>query len=393
MNLIKAELKNDTLYLYPPKRIDSANAPQTEAEIDAVCAEHSGIKIVFDFEEMEYVSSAGLRIFLRQRKAHPDMRIVNVSAEVYEIFDMTGFTEIMPIEKAFRRISVEGCEIIGRGANGAVYRIDPETIVKVYVKADALPEIRNEQNLARRAFVLGIPTAISYDVVRVGDGYGSVFELLNAKSVAQLIREDPEHIERYVSMCNDLLKTIHATSIKEGEMPDMKQVALDWARFLRDYLPEDAADRLIALIEAVPKDLHLLHGDYHIKNVMVQNGEPLLIDMDTLCYGNPIFEFASIYNANCGFTDFGAEETQNFLGVSREQAAAIWDITLRLYFGTNDPKLLAEISDKAKLLGYVRLMRRSIRRKGLESEEGRYKIEMYRKSILELLDRVDSLAI
>ena len=391
MTFIRTELKGDSLYLYPPKRLDSSNAPQTEAEIDAACAAHSGSKIVFDLEGMEYVSSAGLRVFLRQRKTLPDMRIINASAEVYDIFDMTGFTEIMPVEKAFRRISVEGCEIIGRGANGAVYRIDPETIVKVYMKADALAEIRNEQNLARRAFVLGIPTAISYDVVRVGDGYGSVFELLNAKSIAKLIQEEPENTDHYVSLYNSLLKTIHGTCVKEDEVPDMKQVALGWADFLRDYLPESASNRLIALIEAVPKDLHLLHGDYHIKNVMIQNGEALLIDMDTLCHGHPIFELASMYNAYCGFTEFEAEKGVNFLGISHALSAEIWRKSLCMYFDTDDSEFLDGINDKAKLLGYVRLMRRFIRRQGLETKEERHRIDMYREMILELLDRVDSL--
>lgn len=45
---------------------------------------------------------------------------------------MTGFTEMLPVEKAFREISVDGCEVIGQGANGAVYRINPEIIIKVY---------------------------------------------------------------------------------------------------------------------------------------------------------------------------------------------------------------------------------------------------------------------
>ena len=85
------------------------------------------------------------------------------------------------------RYAAEGCEVIGEGANGIVYRTDPDTIVKVYKNHDALEEIHNERELARKAFVLGIPTAIPYDVVRVGEGYGSVFELLNAKSFAKII--------------------------------------------------------------------------------------------------------------------------------------------------------------------------------------------------------------
>lgn len=129
----------------------------------------------------------GLRIVLRLRKLEPELRLVEASAEVYEIFDMTGFTEMMPVEKAYRSISIEGCEAIGRGANGTVYRIDKDTVVKVYNNPDCLDDVQRERELARKAFVLGIPTAIPYDVVRVGDKYGSVFELLNSKSFSKLI--------------------------------------------------------------------------------------------------------------------------------------------------------------------------------------------------------------
>ena len=97
---------------------------------------------------------------LRLRKLENEFRLVNVSAEVYEILEMTGFTEMMPVEKARRSISVEGCEAIGRGANGIVYRIDKDTVVKVYQSADCLPDVQRERELARKAFVLGIPTAI-----------------------------------------------------------------------------------------------------------------------------------------------------------------------------------------------------------------------------------------
>ena len=57
---------------------------------------------------------------------------------------MTGFAEMIEIRKAYRTVSVNGCEVIGAGANGKVYRIDPDTIIKVYRNPDALPEIRPE---------------------------------------------------------------------------------------------------------------------------------------------------------------------------------------------------------------------------------------------------------
>ena len=320
-----------------------------------------------------------------------DLKIINVQPEVYEIFDMTGFTEMVDIQKAYRVISVEGCEVIGQGANGKVYRIDPDTIVKVYLNPDSLPEIHRERELARAAFVLGIPTAIPYDVVRVGEGYGSVFELLNATSFAKLIINGEKDADEVAAMSIELLKLIHSTKIKPGTMPDMKAVALDWADFLKDYLPEDKYKKLHDLVAAVPDDMHMMHGDYHIKNVMLQNGEALLIDMDTLCHGYPIFELASMYNAYVGFSDTNHHQVEEFIGLSYDTAVHFWKESLRLYLGDPDEERFKEVEEKAQLIGYTRIMRRRIRRNGFDTEEGRAEIENAKAHILDILDRVDTL--
>ena len=162
-------------------RIDSNNAAETEKGILAQLEGHKNAAVILDASALEYISSAGLRVILRVKKSYPDLTIKGVSPEVYEILDMTGFTEMMTVEKAYRVVSVEGCEEIGRGANGTIYRIDQDNVVKVYNNADALEDIQHEREVAKLALILGIPTAISYDVVRVGESYGSVFELLNAK--------------------------------------------------------------------------------------------------------------------------------------------------------------------------------------------------------------------
>ncbi len=172
-------------------RIDSSNTRAAEEEIGRILAENPGKGIIFDADKLDYISSAGLRVILRVKKSFPDLTITNVSSEVYEILDMTGFTEMMTVEKAYRVVSVEGCEEIGRGANGTIYRIDQDNVVKVYNNADALDDIRHEREMAKLALILGIPTAISYDVVKVGNSYGAVFELLNARSFTRILTDEP----------------------------------------------------------------------------------------------------------------------------------------------------------------------------------------------------------
>ena len=326
---------------------------------------------------------------MKLRKEDPKLAIINVAPEVYDVFDMTGFTEMVTIEKAFPRMSVEGCEFIAKGANGAVYRYNDETILKTYFEKDALPEIKQERENARRAFVLGINTAIPYGIVRVGEGYGTVTELLNATSITKLIRSNPEDMSLAAKYYVDMLKSIHAIEVEDGEVPDMKEVALDWADFVAEYIPEDQAKKLRALIEAVPKNNTLLHGDYHTNNIMVQNGEPLLIDMDTLCMGHPVFELGSMFNAFAGYSELDHQNMLDFFGYSYETAGKFWDMILKMYLGTEDEAYCQSVVEKAKVIGYTRMLRRAIRR--TQDADSPAKIVRCKEVLAELLEKVDTL--
>ena len=351
--------------------IDSSNATQIEERIREIRRKHTHDSVELDCDRLKYASSAGLRVILRLAQEVENTILTNVHSEMYEILDMTGFTDMMEVQKAYRVISVEGCEVIGQGANGKVYRIDPDTIVKVYVNPDALPEIHRERELARLAFIAGVPTAIPYDVVRIeGGGYGSVFELLNAKSFAKLLIEGDKTTDEAAQMSNDLLKLIHSRIVHSDSLPDMKAVALDWADFLKDYLPAEQFDKLHALIAAVPADDHLMHGDFHIKNIMYQNNEILLIDIDTLCQGHTIFELGSMYNAYAGFGLINPEKTEKFLGLPAETCHTFWRRSLELYLGTEDAAAVNSLEEKARIIGLTRIMRREIRRDGLNNEDG-----------------------
>ena len=110
-------------------RINSDNSAAVEQEIMSKLENYDGRSINLDASNLEYISSAGLRVILRLKKEYPDITVSNVSPEIYEIFDMTGFTEMMNVEKAYRVVSIEGCEEIGKGANGTIYRIDKDNVV------------------------------------------------------------------------------------------------------------------------------------------------------------------------------------------------------------------------------------------------------------------------
>ena len=372
-------------------RIDSGNAQDVGQEIAEKLREGEASPLVLDAEKLEYISSAGLRLILHLRKEHPELRIIGVNSDIYEILDMTGFTEMMPVEKAFRKVSIEGCEMIGRGANGSIYRIDQDNVVKVYKDPDALDDIKREREMAKMALILGIPTAISYDVVKVGECYGSVFELLNARPLSKILAQDPGKMDWCVNEYVEMLRKIHGTLVPEGKLPDMNPTALKWAQFTKDYLPEEAGRKLVGLVEAIPHDDHMIHGDYHTNNLMLQNDEVLLIDMDTLAVGHPVYELGSIFNSFIGYSEYDPEVIKRFQGFDAETGKLFWKKSLAAYLGTDDEEYIRKVEDKARIIGYTRMIRRSIRRKGLETEAGRAEIQLWKDELLGLLEKTDTL--
>ena len=88
-------LDKDILYIDLEGRIDASNAAAAEGEIFGIKNANPEKHVVIDADKLEYISSAGLRVILRLRKEEPKLAIINVAADVYEVFDMTGFTDMV----------------------------------------------------------------------------------------------------------------------------------------------------------------------------------------------------------------------------------------------------------------------------------------------------------
>ena len=358
MENVEKLIKENGTIIRVKGRMDSGNVSAIEEAIGEVKE-----PVVIDLDELEYTSSAGLRLILKIKKAHPDTKVINARSEVYEVFEMTGFTEMMEIHKAYRKVSVEGCQVIGKGANGIVYRLDPDTVVKVYLNDDSLDVIQHEREVAKLAFVLGIPTAMSYDVVKVDNHYASMFEMLEADNISKKINREPDKIDEFAKASVDLLKKIHSVELKPGEMVDAKSDYLKRAERLQGHLAPEVYQKLCDLVKAIPENYHINHGDYHIKNQMFlkSTGELMLIDMDTLCLGDPVFDFGSLFNAYVGREMVVPGNNKEFLGITAEQGKVFWNKTLEFYFGTTDKAKLEEIERRAMIVGELRLMAKAIK--------------------------------
>ena len=368
-------------------RLDSNNAKFVQEEIDEKLKKSDDLSkevLIFDLRDLNYISSAGLRVFLYFRKKVKEINVINVQPSVYDIFEVTGFVDLLSVEKAYREIDVSGCEKLGEGANGTVYILDSETIVKVY-KKPVMDDIKKERYLAKTAFSHGIPTAISFDIVKIGNTFGTVFEFLNATSLSRLMLKNKDEFSKYVREYTDLLKAVHNTKMEGINLPSAKDVFLTKLTRCRKTLDDELYNRIEKYVSSITEDKVLLHGDFHTNNILVQNEELLLIDMDTLSYGNIAFEFCGIFISYIGFAEIDPNETLKFFGFTVEFARDFYLSVLKSYFGLDEYN---KYENQFALLGYIRLLMIYSYSRYSEDELTKTKINNIIKRIKDILEKI-----
>ena len=311
--------------------INSGNAPEFE---DALSGEPSSEEgVIIDAGGLEYISSAGLRVLLAAKKRCKGkiFRVVNVNDEVMNVFDVTGFSEIMDISRAVRQLSVEGCDRIGAGACGEVFRLDDETIIKLYYPRVKKEEIEQEKALAKKAFVMGVPTAISYDIVEADGRTGVVYELIKSKTIGELIRGDEGHLEEYVDMYAAVCRQIHGIEAEPGQLPSFKDINRSDIPNVTGITEEERA-YLHRFLDLMPDRMNCLHGDLNINNIMVQNGECCLIDMGEFSTGTPMFDLSRIL-FSMEFAGAAKGEFNSFYKLPQDIVTHILHLFLEKYFG------------------------------------------------------------
>lgn len=346
-----------TLKYQLPSSLSFDTCDIVEHEIKDLLSKQDYDAVILDAGATKYISSAGLRVVLGVKKLVDNTSVINASTEVYDIFEMTGFTKIVSIEKAYPVISVEGCPLIGKGAHGAVYRLAPDTIVKVYYdEHTTIEDIKNERELSKKAFVLGLPTAIALQIVKVGEHYGTIFELLDATSCSKFVNESSKNTDDFIDKAVKILKYMHSREIKDGTLPDMKQLTFGYLEKVKSFLDKDTYDKVHKLISEVPDAKTLIHGDFHLKNQLMVGNDLMLIDMDTLCVGDPIFELASVCNSYFEFSYLDSRSVEDFLGISVDKARYIWlQISRKYYSDLNDVEY-EKRCNKARVLGCMRAL-------------------------------------
>lgn len=246
-----------------------------------------------------------------------------------------------------REVSIEGLKRISASQNGDVYRLNDEQILKVYNPwSISIEKIRREKESAKRAFIRGIPTAISFDIVTVGDRYGLIYELINAKTMGEAVKDGPRKLEDYAVRMAKLLKELHTMKFEGGELQDARLSLHRWADIVElcGYYPIETIDGMREIIDSIPPRETFIHGDYHPGNIMMANDEITLIGMGDAAVGHPMIDLLATYQIMMIISD-QPEGAERNMGITGDQAKRMWDFFICEYAGTHDPKVIGEIED------------------------------------------------
>ena len=96
---IEKNIENGKVVLAIEGRLDTTTAPELEKELESALAEVK--ELIFDMSELEYISSAGLRVLLKAQKimnTQGKMKVIHVNESIMEVFEITGFLDIITVE-------------------------------------------------------------------------------------------------------------------------------------------------------------------------------------------------------------------------------------------------------------------------------------------------------
>ena len=189
-------------------RFDSAAAPVAQKEISDALKNFDEVEsITVNMADMDYISSSGLRVIMQLKKKYQQMNVIEANAEVYNVLKLTGLTRMMPVEKKLTEIDVDGLEEIENTDKWIAYRLDDDTMVRVFPEGTPREDVEHELQFIRTSFILGMPTVMPFDMVRVGNKYGLVCELLEPVAEDEPTAEAPKRgTDDYIQSRMDFMK-------------------------------------------------------------------------------------------------------------------------------------------------------------------------------------------
>jgi len=226
---------------------------------------------------------------------------------------------------------------VGEGGNGKTYvnPSRPDVILKVNnARLSTLEAVKHEFDVAKAVEGLGLPVPKVYEIVRVGDDYATISQLIkNKKSLSRICHDQPERTEEMARLLCRKGKDLFSTPCDTSFFPSRKQ-QLVWALDYSAYIGRKNLKIIRAFVETIPEKTTCVHGDFQSGNI-IQAGDTLYwIDLDRFACGDPMFDIGHLFQICQVYSSM--KRVQDIFHMTFDQFNSFWDAFAKEYTGKED---------------------------------------------------------
>lgn len=168
-----------------------------------------------------------------------------------------------------------------------------------------------------------------------------------------MIRADIDNMATHGRMLADVAKAIHSVEPAPGVFPDIKERFRSYIREMDFFLSEAEITFLLRKLEEIPDAGTCVHFDIHSSNIMIRDGEPVIIDMGDLSTGSFLFDIGLLLTIY-GIPELGISELAT--KIPNEKGVELWEAFRAAYFTDLDAAAIAYIDANIAFLASLRVI-------------------------------------
>lgn len=292
-------------------------------------------------------------------------------------------------QSKLREINLSGCEEIGKGQCSSVYRIAEDRVVKLYFNTISEKSIQTEVDKTMEGNHLSIDAAKCYGLVTCDGRIGLELECINGTTVQEALLDHPELLEEYAKKTALQLRKIHSAKPDSRLFTDVRDFYLSCIQGCEKdgYISESEGTLLRAFVLQVPSCPTMVHGDYHILNIMQEKGKIRLIDLADCMTGHPIYDLLVFHLYMHVMPLAKPELCQKLVGLPSKQLLAFNDIFIRTYFElpSSDNKAFEKIEKTLDVYSMLKMILAPHSFSNMKPGEGGEFVELGRKQFLPVI--------
>jgi tRNA A-37 threonylcarbamoyl transferase component Bud32 len=179
--------------------------------------------------------------------------------------------------------------LIGKGTTSEVYEWGSDSVLKLFIKKYSYDSVKHEADIGYRIHQEDMPAPAVYDIIKVNNRSGIIFERIFGESVLEHVKLEPWNINYYSQQMAGLHFKIHQHSLQT--LPSQKKILASAIKLSSDELG-DKVKRILAYLESLPEGGSVCHGDLHFSNIIVSDNGLVAIDWMNAYKGNPLGDVA-----------------------------------------------------------------------------------------------------